>query len=286
MLRFVPGEAALILKTRSSKTLVIPDLHLGFEKELAARGINLPSQVDRIFERISKLIKTNNPNSLVFLGDIKHGTGKILPQEWAEIPNFFERLLALIDQIRIIPGNHDGGLNALLPPRVPLESSQGVMLRDDGDLVSLIHGHAWPAPEAFAAKVIVMGHHHFTLTLREPSGLRFVQPVWLVCRWNAGRIAASYLAYRGLKPSADPLAQFERMFGNKIGQPRIVVMPTFNPMLGGMSINMEQHGQHLGPYFRSNHMKLGSSEVYLLDGTFLGRLSGLMQRVTDVQGAA
>ncbi len=279
MLRFSAGEAALLLKTGSSSILVVPDLHLGFEKELALRGINLPSQSDKIFERIAKLIKRYHPASLVFLGDIKHGTSKILPQEWAEIPKFFEQLLLLVNEIHVIPGNHDGGLNALLPREVSLESSQGMILQNRGRLTSLIHGHAWPDPRAFGADLIIMGHHHFTFTIREPSGLRFVQPIWLVCRWNRRQVVASYLAYRKFKRSSDAIADFERLFGQKVGEPKIIVMPTFNPMLGGASINIEERREHLGPLFREDHIKLHSSEVYLLDGTFLGRLSNLRKGI-------
>ncbi len=284
MLRFVPEEAALTIETKESKILVVPDLHLGFEKVLADRGINIPSQTDKIFERLAKLIQSYRPDSLIFLGDIKHGTSKILPHEWAEIPAFFERLLRLVGVISIIPGNHDGGLKPLLPAQVSLERAEGLIVRDGRKLISMIHGHAWPNPEAFSSNFLIMGHHHFTFSLFDPSGLRFQQPIWLTCSWNRRRIADSYLKYKKIGPSSNPLRRFERTFGYAVGEPKIIVMPTFNPMLGGASINIQRDHEHLGPFFKPGLMKLDSSEVYMLDGTYLGKLSLLLRRVRASAG--
>ena len=58
-------------------------------------------------------------------------------------------------------------------------------------------------------------------------------------------------------------------------------MPSFNDFLGGRPINMakpQERGQTqamIGPVLRSDGVDLDNSEVYLLDGTYLGTLNQL-----------
>ncbi len=276
MIKIIPNESALLLKTRREKILVIPDLHLGFEKELAEKGIAFPSQTEKIFARLQRLLNDQKPDHLIFLGDIKHGTSTILPYEWREIPNFFERLLKLVDRIHVIPGNHDGGLDKLLPEKVELTSVRGLTIEDGRKRISLIHGHAWPEPESFACDELIMAHHHFTIMLRDSSGLRSFEPIWVITRWNKTKIVTSYLKARGIKARTDPIKLFKKNFGINIKSPRIIVMPTFNNMLGGIAINQkESDSKYLGPIFNSGAIDMRTSELYLLDGTYLGKLSQL-----------
>ncbi|MFQ5969252.1 MAG: metallophosphoesterase [Nitrososphaerales archaeon] len=276
MIKIIPNDPALLLKTRREKILVIPDLHLGFEKELAERGIAFPSQTAKIFARLQRLLKEQRPESLIFLGDIKHGTSIILPYEGTEIPRFFERLLKLVDRICVIPGNHDGGLDKLLPEEVKLASVRGLTIVDGRKKISLIHGHAWPQPESFACDELIMAHHHFTIMLRDSSGLKSFEPIWVITRWNKNKIVRSYLRARGIKARSDPFKVFKKNFGIYVKSPKIIVMPTFNNMLGGIAINQkESDSKYVGPIFSSGGVDMRTSELYLLDGTYLGKLSQL-----------
>ncbi len=275
MIKLVPNERVLLLKTRKAKILVVPDLHLGFEKELAEKGIAIPSQTEKIFSRIRKLIDALRPDRLIFLGDIKHGTVLIQPNEWREIPKFFERLLKLVERIDVIPGNHDGDIDKLLPDKVELATVRGLTVEDGRKRVSLIHGHAWPGPETFAADGLIMGHYHFTIRLTDSTGLRSFEPVWVMAKWNRAKAAAAYLKTMGIR-AKDPLRSFRTNFGVGVKSPTIIVMPAFNQMLGGIAINEEHaHSKYLRPVFSSGLIDMKNSELYMLDGTYLGRLSQL-----------
>lgn len=87
MLRIVPDEPALILETPLHKILIISDLHLGFEKGLSSKGINIPSQTQKIFNKLKSIIERFSTDRIIILGDVKHGTLKIVPQEWVDVPN-------------------------------------------------------------------------------------------------------------------------------------------------------------------------------------------------------
>jgi metallophosphoesterase superfamily enzyme len=55
--------------------------------------------------------------------------------------------------------------------------------------------------------------------------------------------------------------------------PNILIMPTFNKLCGGIAINREGV---VGPIGRLIDLK--KAEVYLLDGTFLGKVQDLKHR--------
>ncbi|MCW4034025.1 MAG: phosphoesterase, partial [Candidatus Bathyarchaeota archaeon] len=68
---------ALLLKQNSQKALVIADLHLGWEKLLIQKGVHVPSQTNKIKERLLKLVKQTKPTTLIVLGDIKDAITKV-----------------------------------------------------------------------------------------------------------------------------------------------------------------------------------------------------------------
>jgi hypothetical protein len=58
-------------------------------------------------------------------------------------------------------------------------------------------------------------------------------------------------------------------------------MPSFNDFLGGRPINEKNLGKDqkssafIGPILRSKSVNIDDSEVYMLDGTFLGTVNQL-----------
>ena len=52
MLKIIPGEAAIVFSSASDSTLLISDLHLGLEKEMAKRGFRLPAYSVKMVERV------------------------------------------------------------------------------------------------------------------------------------------------------------------------------------------------------------------------------------------
>jgi hypothetical protein len=55
-------------------------------------------------------------------------------------------------------------------------------------------------------------------------------------------------------------------------------MPSFNKLLSGQPVNMKSHfneNLYFGPILRSKSIIVGKAEVYLLDGTLLGKIGDL-----------
>ncbi|RJS88601.1 metallophosphoesterase, partial [Candidatus Bathyarchaeota archaeon] len=132
--------AALIINGGDERTLVISDLHIGWEISLAEEGIYIPSQTKRLFTRLKEIIFSERPDRLIILGDVKHTIAKIEAEEWRDVPDFFENVLSMIRRVQIVPGNHDGEIEALLPEGVELLPSRGIIIGDIG----VFHGHTWP----------------------------------------------------------------------------------------------------------------------------------------------
>jgi putative SbcD/Mre11-related phosphoesterase len=245
MMKFLTEPALLI----DNKVLVITDLHIGLEYEIYKSGITVPSQVGKLEERIDRLIKTTRAKHLVILGDVKHQVPAISWQEYKEIPHFFDHFKI---KISVIKGNHDGNIERLAPADVDVYEPTGFKL---GKFL-LTHGQAWPDKKDLDAEYLVMGHVHPAVEFWT-GNFRSIEPCWLKCRIDQKKILKKYKVE------------------SKIEQG--IVMPSFNHLIGGMAFNSKDF-KPLGPLLTNQVLKWKKSEVYLLDGTYLGELDGLKSK--------
>ncbi len=249
MLKVVPGEAALVYENAGQRTLLISDLHLGLEKELARKGFRLPPYTVRMVERVRDIADRYGTRRLMVLGDVKHSVGKVEDIDWSAVPWFFDTMLDLFESVEVVPGNHDGRLITVLPQLVKLHTSRGAVLGQGRGRVGVAHGHAWPSEEAIASKNLVIGHSHFTYEMKDNLGARTRESVWVFTTYDV----------EALMQGAG--------FGRKgSGTGKLTVMPPFNRLVGGQPINRKKSFE-FGPVLSSNTVSLESSDVFLLDGT-------------------
>jgi len=154
--KIIPKYPALMIEG-TKKSLVITDLHLGFENDLSLNNVFLGKNktVAEITKEIEKIIKKTKPDSLILLGDIKSGIKSITKTEWETVPSIFESITKLIDTI-LVPGNHDANIEKLIPNGITLASSKGIIIDD----ILLTHGHTMPSENFSQVNTIVMGHVH------------------------------------------------------------------------------------------------------------------------------
>jgi len=248
LLKVVPMEAALIFREGEDATLLISDLHLGLEKEMAAKGFRIPPYSVKIMERINAIGERYKANRIIVLGDVKHSIGKVEDIDWNIVPWFFDTLLDVFPLVEVIPGNHDGGIRSLLPSRVKLHPSDGVVI-GTREKVGIAHGHSWPTEQVISCGRIVMGHSHFRYEMRDRFGARSKEAVWLFANYDIGDL---------LKKAGRPPA------GQGTGE--IVVMPPFNNLVGGQAIN-STGGFKFGPVLSSGCVDVKNADIFLLDGT-------------------
>jgi len=261
IIRLQPHPAMLI-RTRKTRTLIVADLHIGWEVAFTKHGVHVPPQTSKLLKRLLCLIDTYKPDTLLLLGDVKHTVATAEFQEWKDIPAFFEKLRRKVNDIRIVPGNHDGNLEPLLPPNIEITPPTGISVQN----VGLFHGHTWPSPQLLENSVLVMGHVHPVIGFRDPLGFRIIKPVWVKADLNTSILLKRILKRVSLKIDEKQKPKAEKL----------LIMPAFNDFVGGRPINekpLETKSERIvGPILRSRSVDLENAEIYMLDGTFLGKI--------------
>lgn len=248
MLKVVPGEAALVFNEQEERTLLVSDLHLGLEKELAKKGFRIPTYSTKMIDRINSLAERYGANRIIVLGDVKHSIGKVEDVDWSVLPWFFETLLDVFPSVEVVPGNHDGGIRNLIPSRVKVHPSDGTVIGVE-EKVGVAHGHSWPSLEVISSGKIVMGHSHFRYEMRDRFGMRSKEAVWLFANYDVDGLLAK-AGYEGATGRAGEL----------------IVMPPFNNLVGGQAINVKG-GFDFGPVLSSGTVDVSRADIFLLDGT-------------------
>jgi len=259
--------------------LIIGDLHIGWEASLKEHGVHIPSQTPRLLERLKDIVKIVDPVRIVILGDIKHSIAKMRYMDWHDIPPFFECLTRLVKEVWVVPGNHDGNLEALVSESVKILPVSG--LTYDNEL-GIIHGHAWPKPEILGCNNIIMGHLHPMITLIDALGFVTTHQVWLRTDSDGEALARGLLKNLHIRIEDDARVTIKKHFNVILGNPRCTILPSFNNLLSGQAINRnfadtDSRESYLGPMLKSGGIDLRNGDVYLLDGSYLGKLSLLQQ---------
>jgi uncharacterized protein len=266
--------AAALIKSERTKTLLIADLHIGWEVALQEKGIHIPSQTDKILIKLKNIISEFKPDRLVILGDVKFTFARAEFAEWQDVPDFFSYLLRFIDDISVVRGNHDGNIERLMPEKVKLLPASGAIV----DGVGIFHGHKWPSSNLLKCKTLVMGHLHPSVVFRDSAGFKITRQVWLRADCNGAMLARAIIERQNGKSKGAVEDKIGRL---KPQSQELFVMPSFNDLLGGKPVNEAVSNGELGnealigPVLRSKAVDVANSEIYLLDGTYLGKLSQL-----------
>jgi putative SbcD/Mre11-related phosphoesterase len=276
LIKLLPPWPALLAEF-DERAIIVADLHIGLEYELSKMGINIPYQTEGMLQNLMRIIKEYNPDRLIILGDVKHGVPITSFLEKRELPNFFEALLKEVPKIDITRGNHDGNIQELIPKEVIIHTSSGFLLGSDKK-IALFHGHAWLKPKMLEADIIIAGHNHPTVLLNTPLGVRISQRIWLKGMTEPSKLAKAYLRQKNEKLEENPVKAFYDKFKVNLKQSEVILMPTFNDLLGGLPVNGEMPQSLLGPMIRNETIDLDGFEVYLLDGTYMGKVN-LLKRL-------
>ena len=212
----VTNEAALLLEGRTRR-LIVADLHLGLFID------------DRIVvESLKRLVERVEADEVIVAGDVKHDIGMRMRERKA-----VEELIRAIEiPLLVVKGNHDGGIDDI----VETASPHGIRVGK----VGIIHGHALPNDEVLQADVLIVGHAHPAVLIRDEVG-GVKKRIWLEGR-----------------------AEID---DKKI---EIIVMPAFNDLCASTAVNIERPA---GVIFRRWDYR--EAEAMLLDGTLLGRVEML-----------
>src|SRR5437899_6163137 len=216
--RIIPSHPALILE-EEQRYLIITDLHIGFEASLISNDIFIEPKdlIREMRNNIQNLAQVHKADTLVLLGDIKSGIDSISKIEWSAVPLFFE--IGKDIKTLVVPGNHDGNLQKLLPDYVTLTSSAGTVIGD----VLLTHGHVMPSENlSFISKII----------------MRHVHPVY----FQDGSVLDGQRVWVSIK------TQKSQVFPSSKGNLEILVVPSFNKYL---YVTQKRYKKSISPILKS-----------------------------------
>jgi hypothetical protein len=177
-LEFIDSGPALLV-SNTKDVLVIADLHLGIESDLARHGIHFKSRSRQRQQKAIACIRETDPDIVLLLGDIKHSIPQTTRQEYHELPAILSSFRGLT-RLLIMPGNHDIGIERFL--------DEGELLSKEGALVDgtgYLHGHTYPDP-VLENHLIICGHHHPLVCLRDEVGCSLRAPAYLFAKIGDG----------------------------------------------------------------------------------------------------
>jgi putative SbcD/Mre11-related phosphoesterase len=277
MLSLLWPHSAALVKTKETKTLLIADPHIGWEMELQKKGIHVPSQTPKILNKLTAIITKYKPQRLVIVGDVKYTVISGEMGEWHDIPDFFAKLQSNVDDIAVVRGNHDANIEPLMPENVEFLPATGAVVGD----VGVFHGHKWPSPTLLRCKTLVMGHLHPVVVFRDPAGFKIMRQVWMRANCDSEALAKILLQKYNVKIEGTIAETLQKHYNVKLRAKEIFIMPSFNDFLGGRPINETRPRKEvgsealIGPVLRSEAVDVDNSELYLLDGTYLGTMNHL-----------
>lgn len=172
-----------VVYLRSFKALVLADVHLGYEEELANAGVYVPRfQLNHVKKVLEEAFNAVDVSKLVIAGDLKHsfsGLGKV---EKAELIKFFTYVLPKVDEVVVVRGNHDNYLPTL-QRRYMFKFTEALPL---GEYL-IIHGHKDVVEEYSGWRYLIFGHEHPSISLRDSLGKLGKFPCYLVGELSDGR---------------------------------------------------------------------------------------------------
>jgi uncharacterized protein len=235
MVKFLAGKEAAV----HADAVLISDLHLGMECSLFERGVRASDVSEKLAAKTIEVLGETRKKKLIIVGDAKERVVGI-PRE---AKKYFDEVRGHAEII-VVKGNHDGGIEKI--PGIEIVGAGGFAYRKLG----VFHGHAWPGEEVMECSTVMMGHNHPQAKLAGEW-----KPVWVKAEPEKSNIEKKYPDYHRLI--------------------RLVLMPSFNPLLGTNIVKSEG----LGPVLRNKLFKLDTAIVYTLGGTKIGKLGELFKRL-------
>ncbi|MEM2826450.1 MAG: metallophosphoesterase [Sulfolobales archaeon] len=172
-LELVPGLEIVgelpVAYSRRHRTLILADVHIGFEEEVLSRGGFIPRfQLKNTIRILEDAFNRVSAERVVFAGDLKHLFDALGRLERVELMELLTYVKKHVGSVVVVRGNHDNFLPAMrkwiefdmvdsysLPPYLILHGHKP--LREE------LHYQQW--------EYLIIGHEHPSIALRDPIGI-------------------------------------------------------------------------------------------------------------------
>lgn len=144
----ITSDRCLILD--DGPTVVLGDLHLGYERALEMEGMYVPrTNTESIRDSLNKILCRYEPQRVVLLGDVKHDFKRSGFEEKREVKKIVS-LLGEAAETVVVKGNHDNYIQNIV-------GDLGILAVDHIDIMGyrLEHGHS-----DSGIRPVIIGHEH------------------------------------------------------------------------------------------------------------------------------
>lgn len=235
--------------------LAVADLHLGFEEELRSKGVKVPLHSPKIVDELASLAEEKNVQKIIVVGDLKHNVRGVSRLEYDILPRLLKPLKKIVEEILIIPGNHDGKIGNIIAGVATVHPPSGLVIEEEK--AGFTHGHVKPRMDLLSMDSIFMGHLHPVLKIGS-GAVAARLGVWLKLKSERRRVVS---------------ALYKKEVKALPGQITLFIMPSFNRILQGRSVTeLSESSLVRGPLLRTGAFDINEAEVIGQDGTYLGTL--------------
>lgn len=189
------------------------DIHIGIEDSMISEGFSMPLEEEsELLKRFRDIINKFQPKVLVLDGDVLHEFGRLRRNTKKSFDHIMMELLASVDEVVVLTGSHDRMMDTALQS---LDAKPEAFYYTGGVLFT--HGDTVPArAKDDDVRMIVIGHDHPTLDIELKK-----EPCFL--------------------------------YGQKVWHGKdILVLPAFNPLCAGTTINGMDSWDFLSSFIRES----------------------------------
>ena len=204
---------------KSLNSIVVADLHLGYEGVMSKRGAFLPKvNLRKIKENMSRALAATKASSVIVDGDIKNEFSNVDVEEFNELYELVNFFKGLNVKLVLVKGNHDNFVDRY-------KGSFGIEIARQqvkiGDYL-FFHGEEMPRGVK-GARMLIMGHEHPAIGIPNAIGIRKKLRCFL--------------------------------YGKYMGIP-LLVLPAMNYFATGTEVNIQPKDSLLSPIFK--HLDIDS----------------------------
>ncbi len=244
-MNILPNVEIVNLALYLDNTLIISDVHIGYEEVLNRQGVLVPrlqfEDIAKSMQVIFSILQDRNIERIIVNGDLKHEFGTISEQEWRNTLKFLDLLAKHSQEIILIKGNHDTILGPIAKKK-NIKVADIFILGSNKNKVLITHGDKIPDEKIWKeASAIIIGHEHPAISLKEGSKIE----------------------------------TYKCFLKGKYKGRNLIAQPSFNTMIEGTDILKDKI---LSPYLQQN---LDNFEVYVVEDKVydFGKLRKLRNRV-------
>ncbi|MCY0859490.1 MAG: metallophosphoesterase [Sulfolobaceae archaeon] len=159
------AEDLPVIYIKKINAIVMSDIHIGYEEDMARKGIFIPKiQLKRFLNIYKRAIEAFHTNKVILNGDVKHIFETLGRQEREELNEMFKELKEDGIDVKLVKGNHDNFISKVTSKFDNIELVNEI--RDDNLII--IHGHQEIVPEE--NKLYIIGHEHPRISIRDKLG--------------------------------------------------------------------------------------------------------------------